>query len=204
MSPQKKTKKTNRKEAPEAVPQAEQSLLDLGALFAEIEARLEGIGQGSNDPASLAAQPIIETRQILVFKASETSCALDISYVAEIVRDPILTHVPGLPAWVLGVTSHHGEVISVVDLSRFLGLPARTTANSGMIVATAGDQMIGMMVDEIGIMVTFPAEQIQSPPSRMASEMVAFLSGVLHRGDELVRLLDGERLLLGSEMQQFS
>jgi chemotaxis signal transduction protein len=73
-----------------------------------------------------------------------------------------------------------------------------------MIVAQAGDQHIGLVVDRIDIIYTFPVEQVISPPFKIAPELVPYIRGAIERQNEFIRFLDCESLLLGSQMQQFS
>jgi len=52
----------------------------------------------------------------LVFSCGAGLFGLPAEWAAEIVNLPELTHVPGAPAHVLGVFSHRGELMPVIDL----------------------------------------------------------------------------------------
>jgi chemotaxis signal transduction protein len=183
----------------------EGEMLDLQALVAEIAARLVTTG----DPSLSRPVPLPPTRleyeQVIVFRLVDGHYAVDLRNMAEVVQNPQITRVPGLPDWVLGVTNLHGEIISVVDLHRFLSLESPASALGAlMLVARAGDQVIGLMVHEVGTILTFPTEHLISPPFQVQPELVSYLRGAVERDEGFVRLLDCERLLLGSQMQQFS
>jgi chemotaxis signal transduction protein len=120
-------------------------------------------------------------------------------------RSPQLTHIPGLPGWVLGVTNFHGEIISVVHLAQFLGINRTHTGGEVVVlVAHTADQRIGLVVDDVETIYTTLADQVASPSFRIDPGIVPYLRGAVERNGEFVRLLHGERLLLGQQMQQFS
>lgn len=179
-------------------------MVNLDAFLAEISARLVTAGNITlpQQPTQIAPQ---ERMQIIVFEMGAVHYAIEVSNVGEVVRSPEITHVPGLPDWVLGVTNLHGEIVSAVDLPLFTHIRDHAASQPAyMIVAQAGDQRIGLVVDGIDIIYTFPIEQVISPPFKIAPDLVPYLRGAIERQDEFIRFLDCERLLLGPQMQQFS
>jgi chemotaxis signal transduction protein len=73
-----------------------------------------------------------------------------------------------------------------------------------VLVAQTADQRIGLVVDDVETIYTTLADQIASPSFRIDPGIVPYLRGAVERNGEFVRLLHGERLLLGEQMQQFS
>jgi chemotaxis signal transduction protein len=181
-------------------------MVDMGALLAEISARLVTVGRQSLSDASLATVTRKEQEhRILVFRLAQTHYAVTVSSVREVVRDPSITRIPGLPDWVLGVTNLHGDITSVVDLSLFLGIDSDADSRKrSMLVTQSGDQQIGLVVDEVDLITSIAADQIISPPFTIDAALVAYLRGAVERESEFIRLLDCDRLLLGNQMQQFS
>jgi purine-binding chemotaxis protein CheW len=179
-------------------------MVNLDAFLAEISARLVTAGNITL-PQQQDPQQSQERIQIIIFDLESTHYAVEVSHVGEVVRSPEITPVPGLPAWVLGVTNLHGDVVSVVDLPLFLSIRGNAANPAAyMIVVNAGDQRIGLVVDNVDIIYTFPAEQVISAPFKVTAEVVPYLRGAVERQNEFVRFLDCERLLLGPQMQQFA
>ena len=149
---------------------------------------------------------LVEQTRVVSFALGGVRYGLEIQFVSEVARHRDIMPVPGLPGWVVGVVNLHGEIVSAVDLARFLDLdpPANRLLPELMVVAQAADQKIGLMVDRVDQIVTVPTESIISPPFKISLALVPFLRGVVERGDQFIRLLDCERLLLGPQMQQFS
>ncbi|MBN1311198.1 MAG: purine-binding chemotaxis protein CheW [Anaerolineae bacterium] len=178
-------------------------MVNLDAFLAEISTRLVTAGSITLPEQQPAPLPQ-ERMQIIIFAMGSTHYAVEVDRIGEVVRSPELTPVPGLPDWVLGVANLHGDIISAVDLSLFLGISDHVTDQTAyMIVAQAGDQRIGLVVDDVDIIYTFPAEQVVSPPFKIAPELVPYLRGAVERRNDFIRFLDCERLLLGPQMQKF-
>ena len=184
---------------------ATRPMVHLDEFLAQISERLTAAGSiqlSRTQPKSVAP---VDRMQVVVFRLAGVHYAVDIDHVSEVGRRSDITRVPGVTDWVLGVINLHGEIVSVVDLARFLELNTATQRSDDvMIVMHAGDQKIGLMVDEIEPILTFPTEQIISPPFKIESGLVHYLRGAIDREGEFVRLLDCERLLLGPQMQRFS
>ena len=180
-------------------------MVHLDEFLAEISARLTAVGSIPLSRAQTEPSTSVDRMQVIVFKLDGVCYAVEIDHVSEVGRQTDITRVPGLADWVLGVINLHGEIVSVVDLARFLELNTATQRPGDMmIVAHAGDQKIGLMVDEIEPILTLPTEQIISPPFKIEANLVHYLRGAIDREGQFVRLLDCERLLLGPQMQRFS
>jgi purine-binding chemotaxis protein CheW len=171
---------------------------------------------GSNGTGPDASEAhYLQTRGVL-FTLNGVRYAVDIRYVTEIEREYRITPVPGLPGWVLGVINLHGEIVSVVDLARFLrvDLPAAPRPPGMLLVAHAGAQQIGLMVDRVEHIVPYSADELLSPPFETGPDLAKVLQGVIkhdrsfdgviERDQPFIRVLDCEKLLLSSAMQQFS
>ncbi len=177
-------------------------LFHLDTLLAAIQERLAVVGTVPySHPLSTSTAPA-EMVRLVVFELSGVRYALDIRFIREVGRRTDITHVPGLPHWVLGVMNLHGEIISVVDLAKFLSLDPFPA--SMLIVTQAGEQRIGLMVHTVEQIQRVPVDQIISPPFKVDTPLAHYLRGAIEQTGQWIRLLDAEHLLLSSQMQQFS
>ena len=179
------------------------SAVDLDAFLLELSSRLVTAGSVPLPQMVEEAAPV-ERTQIVVFLLGSTRFGMEMPYVNEVVRDPVITSLPGLPNWVLGVSNLHGDILSVIDLQSFLELEKSPRQASTLIVAQAAEQRIGLLVHGVELIYTFPSDGVVSPPFSVETGLVPFLRGAVEREREFIRLLDSERLLLGNEMQQFA
>ena len=122
--------------------------------------------------------------------------ALPVSCVEEIQRITTLTRVPYAPAPVRGITNLRGRVLAVVDLRVRLGLPAaEITAQSRVVVVEARQRSLGLLVDAARQIVKLLPSRILPAPADVRTVHSDFLRGVYPREDELLILLDLERVL---------
>jgi len=127
------------------------------------------------------------------------------SFVTELDRVPPITPVPRVPAWLRGVTSLRGDILSVVDMRTFLGLEPASPHSARMLVVRLPDEEFaaGLIVDTVDRIVAIPGAEIRPPAAPLDGPLVAYLRGVCTIGDRLVAVLDLDRLLRSSEFRQF-
>lgn len=184
-----------------AVIEPAAEVLNIDSLMARISERLITLPAMNDAHARQAEQQ--EEAQYLIFRCGELTYGIEGAHVGEVVKQPQITVVPGLPDWVMGVTNLHGTILSVVDLGRFFEASSDQRPTM-MFIAKAENQTIGLMVDAISKLDSFPVANIISPPFVVSAQMVAYLRGAVDHDNQIIRLLDCERLLLSPQMQIFS
>jgi purine-binding chemotaxis protein CheW len=146
-------------------------------------------------PRPEAAAPE-EPREYLAFHIGEEEYAVDIRWVAEVLKAPVVTEVPRTPPHVLGVILIRGEVVPVVDARRRLGLPGQPAGRaSRAIVCDVGDGPVGLLVDGVSQVVRLPPSAIEPRPQGVGGVDPETLSGLGRIGSRLFILLDVPALL---------
>ncbi|HVS01898.1 MAG TPA: chemotaxis protein CheW [Thermoanaerobaculia bacterium] len=122
--------------------------------------------------------------------------ALPVAQVQEILRVTGLTRVPHAPYPVRGVTNMRGYVLPVVDLRLRLRLPPLELGprHRIMVVHSRG-RLIGLLVDAVDQVVQIDRLSIEAPPEDVMTEQSYYILGVYHLGEELLILLDADRVL---------
>jgi purine-binding chemotaxis protein CheW len=107
--------------------------------------------------AVAAGEPPDAVDAVLVRLAGER-LALPASAVEEVARVPVLTRVPGLPAFVAGMGNHRGRVLAVLDLRPLLGLPGGTPRGptTRLLVCGSDGVDLGLLVDSVEGMAAIP------------------------------------------------
>ncbi len=77
----------------------------------------------------------------LLFEVAGRRFAVDAGSCRGVVRHPGAVRLPGVPPYVLGVAGVRGEVVSVVDLQEFLGIPGDRPPGPGYLVLMADEAM---------------------------------------------------------------
>ncbi len=156
-----------------------------GALRAAIEA-------SDARPATAAVHLDVE---FFCFRIRQTRFAVASALMTEVVRLPPVTTLPGSPSFLLGVAAHRGEVIPVVDLSRFLGMgTAVVTPRTRAAIARAEGMVVLLIADQLEGLRQLPGTSVMPPP--IGGEGPAeFVSGVVTEARGTLSILDLPRLL---------
>ena len=128
------------------------------------------------------------------FYVGETCYAFEVSAVEEVTNPGTLTELAEMGESVAGVTDHRGRVIPVVDLRPRFGLPGRTTGpGRKWILMRSSFGLVGFVVDRVRDVVASP-DSVESAPQVGGKEKVRGVRGVLSYEDQLVFVLDEDRL----------
>jgi purine-binding chemotaxis protein CheW len=92
--------------------------------------------------------------RLLLFRVGTLVCAADVGVVREILPRLETTRIPGAMPFVAGLVNVRGQLVTVVEGWRALGLPqpeADAEAGSTTILLTAGERgrVLGLTVDEV-------------------------------------------------------
>jgi len=138
--------------------------------------------------------------QLACFRVGDQLYGLDILRIREIVRPQKLRPVPKAPSFVEGVMNLRGAVIPVVDLRRRfdLAVPPEDRQTRIMISALSG-RIVGLMVDEVAEVRRYSRKEIQPAPHFLKGRGVEFFLGVCRRDEDLILILDLEKLLSTEE-----
>lgn len=149
--------------------------------------------------ATIARSAAKTTTQISTFFVGDILLGLDISHVQEINRHLDVTAVPHSPSFVRGVINLRGEVVTVVDMRQVLGLaPVEITKGSRNVVIHFGGELVGLMVDRIGDVLTIADDEISPPPAHIRGIEHKCFRGVHALESGIVVILDVNQVLADS------
>ena len=156
--------------------------------------RAESLSQSEAEAAS------IETVGLLLFRLGEEWYAVRIEGVREIYSDYMVTRIPRVPDFILGVINVRGEIVSVTDLATLMRVPSRTEldideALPTAIIVTNGTSVSAIVVDEIGDIVDVPKESIEPPLSTLDKSAAEYVSGSVFVDGRLVGIANLEKVL---------
>ncbi len=138
--------------------------------------------------------------QLACFRVGEAMYALDILRIKEIIRPQKLTRVPRAPDFVEGVINLRGAVIPIIDLrKRFELNEAVSDRKARVIICTLAGKILGLMVDEVAEVRRYGRQEIQPTPQYLKGRGAEFFHGVCRRDDDLIMVIDLERILTSGE-----
>jgi len=142
-----------------------------------------------------------DVRQLVVFRLSDGSYALDIQVVREINRLIDITSVPKAPDFVEGIINLRGTIIPVVDLGLRFEMPrTEHSKDTRIVVVESEGHTLGLVVDEVSEVLRIPEEEID-PATNMTTTgiNVDYVTGVGKVGERLILILSPERLFTVEE-----
>lgn len=154
-------------------------------------------------------------RSFTTFLLSGQLFGIDILMVREINKQLEITPVPHANEYIRGLLNLRGQIVTILDLNRRLGLEKSKLANDshniilkteqelqamGIHQAESGDyaatsDKVGLLVDDIRDVVIVPEQSIEPPPANMGKIDGQFLTGVIKQNNSLVAVLSVDKLL---------
>ena len=111
-----------------------------------------------------------EYQELLTFSLNEEWYGVDIENVVEVRECPRIFNIPHTPDYVVGVVNLRGEILSVIDIRKLLGLPTTPSDDQKHIVVVERNHVrVGIMVDRASGVVSIPDSAIKSSLSTAGS-----------------------------------
>lgn len=143
--------------------------------------------------------------QWVTFRLENESYGINVMQVQEVLRYTEIAPVPGAPNYVLGIINLRGNVVTVIDTRQRFGLPtADTTDQTRIVIIEAENQVVGILVDAVAEVVYLRQSEIETTPNVGNEESAKFIQGVCHKNDELLILVDLEKLMSDEEWSDIS
>ncbi|HDZ55259.1 MAG TPA: chemotaxis protein CheW [Pseudomonas xinjiangensis] len=151
----------------------------------------------NNNSAQGAEDPIL---QWVTFRLDNETYGINVMQVQEVLRHSEIAPVPGAPAYVLGIINLRGNVVTVIDTRQRFGLgPAPISDNTRIVIIEADKQVVGIMVDSVAEVVYLRQSEIETAPNVGTDESAKFIQGVCNKNDELLILVDLEKMMTEDE-----
>ena len=143
--------------------------------------------------ATIETRPTVE---LATFYVGEALCGMDILNVQEINKLMDMTKVPQAPDYVTGILNLRGQIVTVIDLGKKLGLTCTDLSDSTRnIIVNSENEYIGLLVSSISDVVEAQWDKVEDPPANIGGVQGAFFKGVFKTQDRLIGILDVNKVL---------
>ena len=130
------------------------------------------------------------------FRLGDEIYGVNVMQIREVLRYTEITPVPGAPYFVLGIINLRGNVVTVIDTRIRFGLsPGEIDNNTRIVIVEVDKQVIGMLVDSVAEVTYLNESEIEKAPNVGNEETSKFITGVCNKHDELLILIDLERMI---------
>jgi purine-binding chemotaxis protein CheW len=132
----------------------------------------------------------------VTFRLENEKYGINVMQVQEVLRVTEIAPVPGAPSYVLGIINLRGNVVTVIDTRSRFGLgSAEMDDSTRIVIIEADEQVVGILVDSVAEV----ASEIETAPNVGTEESAKFIQGVASHDDELLILVDLNKLLSDEE-----
>ena len=146
-----------------------------------------------------------EVLQWVTFQLDQETYGINVMQVQEVLLYSEIAPVPGAPNYVLGIINLRGNVVTVIDTRLRFGLPqTEVTDSTRVVIIESEKQVIGILVDSVAEVVYLKKSEIDTAPNVGTDESSRFIQGVSNRDDELLILVDLDKMLTDDEWDEIS
>ncbi|MEI7813046.1 MAG: chemotaxis protein CheW [Ignavibacteria bacterium] len=139
--------------------------------------------------------------QLVGFNIGREYYGIEINRIKEINRMTEITKVPRAPDFIEGVINLRGTVIPVVNLRTKVRMPkVAYDKNTRIIIAELNEKTIGFIVDGVREVLRIPEHLFVPPPMLSIGKKTEYILSVAKFEDDLVILMDPEKLLSNEEI----
>jgi purine-binding chemotaxis protein CheW len=122
--------------------------------------------------------------------------ALSLSQVSRAVRMAAITPVPEAVPWIAGFVNIAGCIVPVVGLRRRIGGGNKElNLNDRLLILNVQRQQLALIVDQVCEVLERTSSQLEPPPDTLFETHSQLISGVFQHRDDLILVLDPDRLL---------
>jgi purine-binding chemotaxis protein CheW len=150
--------------------------------------------------------PVKQANHYVAFRLGKEAYAIDVALAREIVDSPKLRQLPAAPAWIPGLMNLRGRVVPVVDLKKKFELGGDDDASRGYVIVvelvTDGEPFaVGVLADAVLEVFELLPEDLSPAPRFGARFSRTYLRGMARRNDEVLVVMDAEKVLSDSDVR---
>ncbi|MBW2609241.1 MAG: purine-binding chemotaxis protein CheW [Deltaproteobacteria bacterium] len=134
--------------------------------------------------------------EMATFYVGEALCGMDILKVREVNKMLEMTNVPQAPDYVKGILNLRGQIVTVIDLGKKMGLSVTNLSHDTRnIIVNSKNEYIGLLVDSIGDVERTDWDKVEPPPANIGGVQGKYFEGVFKTKNSLIGILDVEEVL---------
>lgn len=139
--------------------------------------------------------------QIVCFRVGNEEYGIEILKVQEILKLPIVTELPKVAEFIMGVIDLRGKILPIIDLKKRLGLELEITSKSTRaIVVNIKGKEVGLAIDSVSHVVRIDTKDIEPPPPIVKGVSGRYIIGIAKVKDDFVVILDLDKIFTSEEI----
>jgi len=159
-------------------------------------------------PARLPVQPSLPVADLtlprdaaggVLLRLGGSRFAVAMADVAEVTAYPVVTRLPGGPAWLTGVANWRGRMLPVLDIRLLVGVPVTPLASSARLVVVMagprGELTAGLVAEAVPGVYDVAIDAMSAPPATLPPEVARLVAGQVTDSLGPIAVLDVAALL---------
>lgn len=135
-------------------------------------------------------------KQFCTFYLDNLLFGIDVLDVQEIILPQEMTEIPLAPSSVSGLINLRGQVVTAIDLRKWLQLkPSETNEPLMNVVIRAEEDVVSFLVDSIGDVLEPEDHAFELPPETMNANIKEIIVGVYKLNNQLLMVMDTEKAI---------
>ena len=133
---------------------------------------------------------------ISTFFLGETVWGLNTLDIQEVIKVSEITRVHNADEYILGIMNLRGKIVTLIDLSRKLGLGySKISETSRIIIVEWEDEYIGLIIDSISDVIDVERKSLTSAPAAMHGTRGGYIDSVYQANQQLIAILNIKAVL---------
>ncbi|EOT39981.1 chemotaxis protein CheW [Enterococcus columbae] len=128
--------------------------------------------------------------QMILFQMNQQHFLISADSVEEVIDTVKITDVPLAPRWIEGLINLRGTVLTVVNLSRLIGMDT-AAENRNILIMKQNDERKGLLIEEVIEVIDIQEEDIQLN----ATEKFDYYSGIVKFKDQIANIITVNHLI---------
>lgn len=156
--------------------------VDIPALFPSDEASVAIMKQRMQEITdkssfSLMSEGLHTKKKLISFNLNNDLYCIGLDYVKEVLKDTVITHVPGTPDFIEGIMNLRGDYITVINIKKFLNIHKEDKKidleRNPVIIVNFNDMALAFLIDKINELFEVQEDKImESGDGYFSSEFI--------------------------------
>lgn len=138
---------------------------------------------------------VSKSSTVVTFYLGDFLFGIPAEKVMEINKDINVTPVPLSEDYILGIINLRGQIVTVINLAKKIGLDKEIVPKLGLIIKKEGEVPISFAIEEIGEILEIPLSRLEKPPENIEGLNKEYIKELYQLPDKLLLILDVEKII---------
>lgn len=144
---------------------------------------------------SLVAQ-VEDTQEFVTIRLDSQLLGIPVLAVHDVLNQQQITAVPKAQEWVSGVLNLRGRIVTAIDLRKRMGISPRGDGEKSMsVVVEHKEEPYSLQIDSVGDVMALKTADFEKNPITLDQQWRGVSKGIYRLEEELLVILDVEKLL---------